>query len=261
MNFYRDQKIASVTIDEGLIQRLAQAFQSMYDGVRMGLTDEQKNEWFFTMIIRFDGKGFRLLSVSDLLDHFRHAQKVERILFTIENSMSLRSNRVTGQFLELKLDAFNPDNCNLSVLAISKAEMDLAFNNVNEIIVPARNYHRHLRSAPIRLFVQLLGVVAVFALGLWAASRLQAKLVVENAFLFAFLFVFVIGSNLWSYVYPWMLGLIDRVFPNVYFKPEREGWSWLSRNLVASAMFAAFVVVFAKIASYITAALAPFWAR
>lgn len=261
MNFYRDQRIASVTVDESLIQRLAQAFQAMYDGVREGLTDDQRNDWFFTMIIRFDGKGFRLLNVNDLLDHFRHAQMVERILFTIENGISLRSNRATGQFLELKLDAFNPDNCSLAVLAVSKANMDLAFNNVDEILFAARNYHRHLRSTPVRLFVQLLGVIAVFALGLWAASKLQAKLVVENAFLFAFLFVFIIASNLWSYVYPWMLGLIDRVFPNIHFKPEREGWSWLWRNLVASAIFAAFLVVFAKIAGYITSALAPLWAK
>jgi hypothetical protein len=262
MNFYRDQRVGSLTIDETLIERLFNAFQGMHNQVVAAIPAGQPNEWFFTVIIRFDGKGFRLLHLAEVLEYFKSAKTVERVVFTVENGPSMRSNRMFGSHAELRLDAGNPDNCVAQVMADTKASMDLAFNAIEEALVTAKNAHWFMRSSPVRIFVQLLGIVLGFAVSLWGASKLGSKLNVDGAFLFAFLFVFIVFSNLWGYFHTWMLGVIDRVFPNVYFKRgNAQRWSWLWQNVLATALFAIFLVIASRLVSYILSALEPFWIK
>lgn len=74
----------------------------------------------------------------------------------------------------------------------------------------------------------------------------------------AFLFVFVLFSNSWTFLHPGLLRQIDRLFPNVYFKrPNRERWTWLWQALVGGAVLSVLTALALIMFGYIGSALQP----
>lgn len=264
MAFYlRDKHITSIEIDEPRLRQFIGLFQGFLSAKIEGLPPEQAAaDWFLTYVIRFDEKGYRVFSGAELIDLFNQGRAVERVIIALDSKESLRSNRQTGAWAELKLDAVAPANSWLNVTSDIKADVDAAYAAIDDALKASKSWIGIARSAPARLAIQLVGVIIFFALSLWGASLMASRLAIQNAFPMAFLFVFVLLSNAWTFLHPSLLRQIDRLFPNVYFKrPNRERWTWLWQALVGSVVVSVLGALALFMFGYIVSSLQPFILR
>ena len=258
--FLRDKQVLNVEVDEVRLRQFIQLFQGFHATVTAGMTPEQAAaEWFLSYIIRFDEKGYRVFTQTEVVDLFNQAHTVERVVVTLDSRESLSSNRQTGTWAELKVDAFSPGNSWLQVTSDHRGNVDAAFCAVEEALESSKTWFRFVRTGPARFAIQLVAIIITFAASLWGASVIASSLTVQNAFPLAFLFVFVLLSNAWTFVHPWALRRLDRLFPNIYFKrANREPWTWLWQALVASVVFAVLTALALVMFNYIASSLSPF---
>jgi hypothetical protein len=258
--FLRDKQVLNVEVDEVRLRQFIQLFEGFRATMTAGMTPEQAAaEWFLSYIIRFDEKGYRLFTANEVVDLFNQAHTVERIIIALDSKASLSSNRQTGTWAELKLDAFAPGNSWLNVTSDHRGNVDAGFCAVEEALESSKTWFRFARTGPTRFGIQLVAVIMMFTASLWGASIIASRLAVQNAFFLAFLFVFVLLSNAWTFVHPWALRRLDRLFPNIYFKrANRERWTWLWQALVASVVFAVLTALALVMFNYIASSLSPF---
>lgn len=241
-HFLRDQQIANVSITEENLTQLSALFSERLGTLKDSLTeaDLPDRRAILTYIIRFDNKGYRVFSIDDLLKYFRLAKSVERILLTIETADSLSSNRATGTLLELRLDEKDPNSSFLTVTSDDKDWVDASFAAVEDGLAKYKNRNQWVRSAWTAFGVQLVGITLGFILSLWAAAKITPKLAIDNAFVFAFLFVLLIFSNTWTYLNHLLLRLLNTAFPNIKFlRRDKERLHWLLQAIVSGIVGAA----------------------
>jgi len=105
-NFLRDEYIRNVTFDEDALQIISEYFIERASHLNRGhQTSEEKDHAFVTYIIRFDNKGYRFTSFGDVRKFYVQAKEVERVILSLKSIESLRSNRLFGTYMELRLDA------------------------------------------------------------------------------------------------------------------------------------------------------------
>lgn len=245
--FLRDIRISNIVITEASIRQISEVFAARADLLRAASIDAAKEDGvpFLTFILRFDDKGYRFFSVDDLMPHFQRAEKVERLIVTVETGESLRNNRVVGEHLELRLDKYDPNTCYLSVTSDNSDWVDASFAAVQEVLSKCRTRNGWARSAWSTLSIQLMGVFAGFCLSVWAAVRVSEKLTIENAFAISFLFALLVFSNAWSYINGAVLRYVHSIFPNItFYREERDRVDWFMQAIIGgiAATFAAFVL-------------------
>jgi uncharacterized membrane protein HdeD (DUF308 family) len=258
-HFLRDQQIANVSITEENLIQLSALFSDRLGTLNASLNeaDLADKRAFLTYIIRFDNKGYRVFSIDDLLKYFRLAKSVERVLLTVETAESLRSNRVIGTVLELRLDEKDPSASFLTVTSDDKDWVDASFAAVQEGLAKYKNRNRWVRSAWTAFAVQLVGVSLGFLLSLWAAAKIAPQLAIENAFVFAFLFVLLIFSNTWTYLNQLLLRLLNTAFPNIKFlRRDKERLHWLLQAIVGGIVGAAVLYAIGQAAAFLLDLLA-----
>ncbi|WP_139026340.1 membrane domain protein [Methyloversatilis universalis] len=258
-HFLRDQQIANVSISEENLTQLSALFSERLGTINASLAEEDlaNKGAILTYIIRFDNKGYRVFSVDDLLKYYRLAKSVERVLFTVETVESLRSNRAIGTVLELRLDEKDPNSSFLTVTADDKDWVDASFAAVQEGLAKYKTRNRWARSAWTAFGVQLVGVTLGFLLSLWAATKIAPKLAIENAFVFAFLFVLLIFSNTWTYLNQLLLRLLNTAFPNIKFlRRDKERLHWLLQAVVGGIVGAAVLYAIGQAAAFLLDLLA-----
>jgi len=252
--FLRDAHISNIKITEDVIIQLAEVFanraQPLIDSANNQGNDDIKP--FLTFIIRFDGKGYRLFSLDDLLHHFRRAKDVERIIITIETPASLRSNRLVGEHLEIRFDSLEDKNCYLSGTSGDSDWVDSSYSAVQEIISKSKTKNGWARSGWSTLTIQLLGVIGGFALSLWAASYIAPSLTIENAFVITFLFALLIFSNTWGYINNIFLSYVHSVFPNIqFYRPDKDRVNWLMQAIIGGTATAFMLYLLSLLFTYI----------
>ncbi|MDE0283717.1 MAG: hypothetical protein OXN26_04085, partial [Gammaproteobacteria bacterium] len=172
--FLRDVHLSNLKVTEELLIQLTEVFTNRAQILHNSAT-AQGNEYkepFLTFILRFDNKGYRLFTCDDLLLHFKRADKVERVVISIETRESLTSNRHIGEHLEVKFDTLEEKNCSLSVTSDHSDWVDASYSAVMEVITKHKTKTGWIRSGWSTLVIQLLGVVGGFALSLWAAEAI-----------------------------------------------------------------------------------------
>lgn len=252
--FLRDIRISNIVITEASIRQISEVFAARAELLQAAAIDAAKEDGvtFLTFILRFDDKGYRFFSLDDLMPHFQRAEKVERLIITIETGESLKHNRVVGEHLELRLDKYDPSACTLSVTSDKSDWVDASFAAVQEVLTKCRTRNGWARSMWSTLSIQLMGVVAGFCLSVWAAVRVSEKLSIENAFVISFLFALLVFSNAWSYINGAVLRYVHNIFPNItFYREERDRVDWFMQAVIGgiAATFAAFVL--AEALSYI----------
>lgn len=252
--FLRDTHLKNVKVTEDTLVQLTEVFanrgQPLIDAATQQQNDDKKP--FLTFIIRFDGKGYRLFSLEELIRHFRRANEVERIVITIETPESLRSNRLVGEHLDVRFDKIEENNCFISVTADDSDWVDASYSAVSEIINKHKTKNGWARSGWSTLTIQLLGVVGGFALSLWAASRISPSLSIENAFVITFFFALLIFSNAWSYINTIVLSRVHRTFPNIqFYRPDKDRINWLLQALIGGIATAFMLYIFSLLFTFI----------
>lgn len=243
--YLRDQQISNVSMEAESLRQLSNVFAERLSQLHAEPKpdSQSKKQSFFTYVIRFDHKGYRVFSFDELMRYFNQANEVERIVFTLESGDAIATNRQVGAFLELYLDAKDPLRCVLVSSSDNKDWAEASFSAVYEVLAKCKTKNAFVRTPWMNFAVQLLGVIVIFVLSLWTAFKISPYLKVENPFVISFLFILLIFSNIWTYLNPTILGLIAKPFPNIDFiRPERARLHWLLQAVVGSAVFA--IVIF-----------------
>jgi len=239
--YLRDERITNTTIDLESIEKLCLLFTERLNTLNSGLAENDISDakGLLTYIIRFDNKGYRVFSISELKNFYEQAKEVERIIITIESIASLKSNRSIGTYMELRLDKNDQNNCTLTVTSDDKDWVEASFSAAQEAISKFKNRNGYVRTSWTPFMVQIFGVFVGFTLCLWAAFKMSPLIKIENPFVIVFLFVLLIFSNIWTYLNAQLLRMLGNLFPNVRFVNEgHERIHWLFRTLVGSSIFA-----------------------
>lgn len=259
--FLKDSRISNIRINEEAIIQLNNIFHSRMEALRntSGIINEEQEQYILTYILRFDDKGYRLFTVKEVLEYFFRSKHVERLVLTIETIQSLKTNRISGELIELRFDKENESNCILSVTSDDSDWVDSSFSAVQEILKKYKTYYGWARSAYSTLAIQILGIIGGFSLSLWAASAISRKLIIENAFIITFLFILLLFSNTWIYVNNAVLKYIHRTFPNIHFyRPNKGKANWLMQAIIGGLATGLAIYILNGLFSYIGSFLEKF---
>lgn len=241
-HFLRDQHVHDLSLNEQALTQISNVFTERHNQLLEELSAHGKTA-FFTYIIRFDNKGYRVFSLTELLRYFNQAGNVERIIFTIESDAAMGSNRAIGAYLELCLDAQDANRCTLVASSDVKDWAEISFSSVHEVLEKHQTKHWIARNRWMGLLVQLVGVAVNFAVSLWLSFKVAPHLKIDNSFIIAFFFILLLFGNIWGFLNQALLGFIAKLFPNIEFiRPKKAQLHWLLQAIVGSATFA--VVVF-----------------
>lgn len=131
--YLRDQHVQNVSTDSEALAQINSVFNERFVQIQSELGSQGKKA-FFTYIIRFDNKGYRVFTLDELMRYFNQAHDVERIIFTVESDDSITSNRSIGAFLELCLDTKEPTRCVLIASSDNKDWAEASFAAVHEVL-------------------------------------------------------------------------------------------------------------------------------
>jgi hypothetical protein len=240
-HFLRDQQITNLSADEDMLRQINAAFESREAAINTGVPadDTTGKRALLTYVIRFDNKGYRVFSLDDLLRYFHQAKDVERVIFTVETGESLRSNRLVGAFLELRLDVRDPNLCLLTVTSNDGDWVEASFSAVQDVLIKCKNKNGWVRTAWTQFAVQMIGVIVGFILSLWAAMKISPKLAIENSFVIAFLFLLLIFSNAWMFLNQRILVFVNGLFPNLkFYRPRKDRVHWLMQAVIGGIALA-----------------------
>lgn len=227
-NYLRDSIVNNLSIDEDALNEICGKFEILCSKVNAS-GSEKAPICFYT--IRFDKKGYIVYSCNDLLQYFRQAKEVTRIIFKLETKDSLESKRETGTYIELLLGEKNP--CNLVVTSDDKDWVDDSFLGLQEILTKYKNRNGWMRTSWTLFGVQIIGVTIGFCICLWAAIKLAPMLVIQDAFVICFFFLILVFSNAWTYLNKITLNLIDKAFPNMKFcRAKKDYRHWVPKLIV-----------------------------
>ena len=260
-HYLRDERVTNLSINADNLAQLSAVFADSAEALNAKVpeNDDSGKKAFLTYIIRFDNKGYRVFSLEDLLRYFRLAKEVERVLFTVETGESLRSNRLIGTYLELRVDEKDPNACFLAVTSDDKDWVDASFSAVQDVLIKCKNRNGWARSAWTHFGVQIVGVTFGFILSLWAAAKIAPRLAIENSFIFAFLFVLLIFSNTWTYLNQRVLWVFNSAFPNMkFYRPDKERLHWLMQAIVGGIVFAVVMYILGQAFSFLLDVLGSF---
>jgi hypothetical protein len=261
-HFLRDEILTNLTIDEEALTQISHVFAARAATMPEELNPPPRHEppnFFLTYIIRFDNKGHRVFSLEDLLNYFRQANYVERILFTLESRIAVQTNRNIGSFIELRFDEKEPNTCILAVSSDAGDWADASFAAIKEVLNKRKNWNRWARSAWTQLLIQISGVFVGFLVSLWAASKIAPSLSIENPFLISFFLVLLIFSNLWVYINQRLHVLVNLVFPNLkFYRPHRDKMHWLLQAIIGGIVVAIMLYIINQMFAYIGKILGSF---
>lgn len=246
-HYLRDQHVHDLSINEQALSQISNLFTERYQHLIDELTAQGKTA-FFTYIIRFDNKGYRVFTLNELIRYFNQAENVERVIFTIESDAAIQSNRAIGAYLELCLDGQDPNRCTLVASSDLKDWAEISFSSVHEVLERHQTKYWIARNRWMVLLVQLIGVAINFVISLWFAFKVSPNLKIENSFIIAFLFILLLFGNIWGFLNQALLGFITKLFPNIEFiRPRKAQLHWLLQTIVGSATVAFGVILLGQV--------------
>ena len=253
-HFFRDEHVTNLTLSEENLKQISVVFASREKTINATVLkdDNTGKRAYFTYIIRFDNKGYRVFSLEELLRYFHQAKEIERIIFTLETGECLRSIRQVGTYMELRLDERDPNSCYLAVTSDDGDWVDSSFSAVQDVLLRCKNKNKWARTDWTTFGVQITGVTLGFVLSLWAAIKISPKLAIENSFIISFLFVLLIFSNTWTYLNQKILSLIKFYFPNLkFYRPSKDRIHWLMQALIGGVAVAITFYILNLVFTYI----------
>ena len=246
--FLRDKELANITVTEELIRQLITVIVSRQENYRPQSDNDTPILYY---VIRFDEKGYKVFDQDGLLQHFNNAEKIERLIITLETPESIATNRNVGTCVEIRLDSKN--QCFLVTTSNDNDWMDSTFTALQEILNKFKNKNGIARSSIFDLVVQIVGISTGFILSLWATIKISPSLTIENAFIICFLFILLIFSNIWGHINNVLLSYIHSLFPKIQFRREgKDKVNWIMQSLVAGVAIATTLWAIGKVLTFLS---------
>jgi hypothetical protein len=199
--------------------------------------NNKEDEVFVTFTIRFDEKGYKTFSFSEFESYYEQAINIERIIFSLETTASLKTNKSTGEYIDLCLDVKENSRCILVSSSENKDWCENSFNTINNILLKYKTKYSFLRTDFTPLVIQLSGVIIGYLLCISLAYKTYTKFHTENSFILIFFFIFLILSNLWTYLNKYILNFFDKVIPNIeVYRENKNKVHWLLQTIIGSSV-------------------------
>lgn len=259
--YLRDQYVQNISVDTDAISQISKVFAERFAQLQSepNINPPQGKGTFFTYIIRFDNKGYRVFSLDELMMYFNQGRHVERVIFTVESGDSVSSNRSVGAYLELCLDVRDPSRCMLVASSDNKDWAEASFAAVHEVLAKYKTNNGIARGQWANLGIQMLGVIIGFIISLWLSFKIAPNIKLENSFVISFLFILLVFSNIWGYLNHTILLLIAKLFPNIEFiRPTKARLHWILQAVVGSAAFAIVIYLLGEAFSFLSKVLSSF---
>lgn len=244
--YLRDEQVSNLTITPDTIANVTDILSAYLKTMPEHLQkkDDEGPNAFLSITIRFDQKGYRVFDKEQLLQIFSQATEVERVVFELISGKALRTNRIMGSYLDLRLDKDENAPYFLTVSSENEDWMNGAFSAVKEELQKFRNRNSLIRNAWVELLIQLLGLFVGFIVSLWGASKIAPNLTIENSFLISFLLILFVFSNLWGPIKNILKRVLHKVFPKIkFYRPDKERLDWLKQAVIGGIVVAASLYV------------------
>lgn len=216
-DYLRDTRIAFLTIGETELAEIDGDLKEILNRTNQASAADQSS---LSYILRYDGMGIIRRDFEEIKRSFNRARKVERIVFQLT---SPRNSLNKGKNIQINLDTTNPDTCFLMVADDDEAWVDSNFGRLEKRVNGYKNGNWLAHSTLVELLIQLLGVLFGFSLCLIGANLLTPILSIKYSFFVLFVGLFLLFSNLWTY----MLKLIGKArnhfWPLISFKRKPIG--------------------------------------
>lgn len=249
-HFLRDQLLNNLTIHKDSLKHINSIFEARGQTAKTNINelDEHKNrKAFLTYIIRFENKGYRVFSLDELFSLFNNAKNVERVIYTLEDTESLQTNRSAGTFLELRLDAQDQNMCLLHATSDDRDWVESSISSVHEALEKYKNKNGLFRTNWTQFAVQIFGVLIGFIFSIWGALKIAPKVLIDNAFLIMFILLFLVFSNIWTFVYQKILSYINLIFPNIKFvRQNKYALHWMQQAVTGTLLVSIMVFLLNK---------------
>lgn len=252
MAFYLvDEHIKNISLDIEKLELLSNLFFDRREQLAPVLYNPEDDIWI-VYTIRFDQKGYKVFSFKEFCGFFEQANNIERIIITLETTSSLNSGRTRGEYVELRLDTKDNNGCFLVSSSNNKDWCESSFNSINSLLSRYRAPYSIIRNDLTPLIIQLFGVVLIYAFCILFAYQVYKVINIENPFFISFFFMFLILSNLWTYLNNYILNIFNKVFPNVEIKRVKKyRIHWILQAILGTSIFTLMIFVLEKIFSYV----------
>lgn len=257
-NFLRDTFIRNRAFKESTVESIYRVFEEAAHGL-IPIVDPQgtqEERVSFSVVIRFDQRGYRVWNVGDLMRYFREAKSVERLSFEIDTTTSFRTGRSTGAHCTLQVDVNEANRCLVQVASDDRSWVEKVYADLSALVDQNKTVSALVRTPATLWLIQIAGVSLGILLCIWLARLASPALKVDNPFLIAFLVALLIFSNTWTFLLQFINWVVGKAFPNVMLlrkDEERLHWAW--QAVVGVAIAAAVAKVLAATYDLIEVAL------
>lgn len=259
--YLRDEQLSNFTIDDDALSQLVDIFENRQLSMpeRVANPAGASPNTFLIMTIRFDEKGYRVFDKDRLLTLFHQARQVERVVFELISADALKSNRMLGSYIDLRLDKHEGVVCFLTVSSDDEDWVNGSFSAVREALQKYKNRNALIRNPLVELLIQLFGLFIAFIVSLWGAANIAPHLAIENAFLISFLLVLLLFSSLWGPIRGLLLKTVNRSFPTFrFYRADKDRLHWMYQAVVGGVVVAGTLFLLSKAFSYIGVVLGKF---
>lgn len=261
-NYLRDEFLENFTVTEQTLELINDFLTEREISTNKKLGEnpaDNDNSLLLNYVIRFDNRGYKPNEFADLQKHYAQANNVERIIFTLDSNLSVKTNRLHGAHFEIRIDSNDPKNTYIQVSADDSDVVDSVFCGLLEIIKKGKNKNWLVRNTWSQLLVQIVGVILGFVLSLIAGLQASPHINIENSFVITFLFAFLIFSNTWGFINQQILRFLEYSFPNVKFvRQGKSSLSWLAQAFVGGIFVAITLLVLSNVFGWVGSILGQY---
>lgn len=256
-DYLRDKKLIKKTITEDSLNALVEVLEDQESKLN---STNAKGYCFISFVIRYDGKGYKIFVLSDLLKHYKKAKNIERIYLKLDIAGDIPNAMRDGEAIEVWLSNINNETSYIKVEGDDLDWVNLTFTALDEIFDQCKSRHSWIRGGWVPLAIQLSGVMVIFTLCLLLSRSASEHLIFENPGLFAFIFFFLVFSNIWTYLNPLIMRLLENIFPNIYFnRKDKQDINTLLMGSVTAGLLGLLWFVLSVLSANLGPFLLSFW--
>ena len=217
-DYLKDKFVPFLTISEEALESLNADLQEI---VKKANLDQPIEELVsLSYILRYDGMGIVRTDFAEIKRCFQIAGIIERVVFHVTHPKNFLNK---GKSIEIFLDRNERIKCSLQVTDDDETWVDTTFKRLSSRLDQYKNGNWVVFSPMVELFIQILGVLTGFLACLLIASIISPLVNFQYSFLVLLLGLFLIFSNLWTYL-NFLLGKIRiRGWPFISFKKKPIG--------------------------------------
>lgn len=93
-DFLRDVALKNLLVTEERLIALNELLEEIVEDVNNSLEENSADKLQITFVLRFDNKGFVLHDIDEVIDHFRHCRRVQKLIIGVNTSANASNSAI-----------------------------------------------------------------------------------------------------------------------------------------------------------------------